>query len=49
MFDYVCRGKLTGGEKLSGLGAQVPRADDIETIAPLFWADHCLECSPPAC
>ena len=49
MFDYVCRGKLTGGEKLLGLGAQVPRADDIETIAPLFWADHCLECSPPAC
>ena len=49
MFDYVCRGRLTGSEKLSGLGVQVPRTDDVESIAPLFWADHCLECSPPAC
>lgn len=49
MFDYVCHQTLTGVEVLSTFSDRVPRARDIETIAPLFWADHCLECSPPAC
>lgn len=49
MFDYVCRQALTGVELLSTFSDRVPRARDIESIAPLFWADHCLECSPPAC
>lgn len=49
MFDYVCCDKLTGGETLSALRGQVPQLKDIEAVAPLFWADHCLECSPPAC
>ncbi len=49
MFDYVCRGELTPCAALSALRGRVPQAADIETLAPLFWADHCLECSPPAC
>lgn len=49
MFDYVCREKLTGTDALSVLRDQVPQAGDIEVMAPLYWADHCLECSPPAC
>ena len=49
MFDYVCFSALTGLEALNAFSDRVPRAEDIETIAPLFWADHCLECSPPAC
>lgn len=49
MFDYVCHQALTGVEVLRTLSDRVPKAGDIETIAPLFWADHCLECSPPAC
>lgn len=49
MFDYVCHQALTGAGVLDALRDRVPQACDIETIAPLFWADHCLECSPPAC
>ena len=49
MFDYVCHAALTGTDALRAFSDRVPRAKDIETIAPLFWADHCLECSPPAC
>jgi len=49
MFDYVSHKALTGVEVLNELSDRVPKASDIETIAPLFWADHCLECSPPAC
>ena len=49
MFDYVCFSALTGAEALNAFSDRVPKVSDIETIAPLFWADHCLECSPPAC
>lgn len=49
MFDYVCHATLTGTDALRAFSDRVPRAENIETIAPLFWADHCLECSPPAC
>ena len=49
MFDYVCFSALTGTEALNAFSDQVSQAGDVETIAPLFWADHCLECSPPAC
>lgn len=49
MFDYVCHKALNGAAVLDAISGRVPRAEDIETIAPLFWADHCLECSPPAC
>lgn len=49
MFDYVCHQALTGAGVLNAFSDQVPQAGDVETIAPLFWADHCLECSPPAC
>ena len=49
MFDYVCHQTLTGTEALNVFSDHVPQAGDVETIAPLFWADHCLECSPPAC
>ena len=49
MFDYVCFSALTGAEALNAFSDRMPKVSDIETIAPLFWADHCLECSPPAC
>lgn len=49
MFDYVCHQALTSVPVLNAFSDRVPRAEDIKTIAPLFWADHCLECSPPAC
>ena len=49
MFDYVCSYALRGTEALNAFSDRVPKASDIEAIAPLFWADHCLECSPPAC
>ena len=49
MFDYVCHKALSGTEVLDAFSGCVPRAGDIKTVAPLFWADHCLECSPPAC
>ena len=49
MFDYVCFSALTGTETLNAFSDRVPKVSDIETFAPLFWADHCLECSPPAC
>lgn len=49
MFDYVCYQALTGTGVLDEFPDRVPHAGDIKAIAPLFWADHCLECSPPAC
>ena len=49
MFDYVCRGELRDAESLNVFAGAVPGMGDIAEIAPLFWADHCLECSPPAC
>jgi len=49
MFDYVCHGTLTAPDALTAHAAELPSFHDIELIAPLFWADHCLECSPPAC
>ena len=49
MFDYVCHGALTAPDALKARVAELPTVHDIELIAPLFWADHCLECSPPAC
>ena len=49
MFDYVCHGTLTAPDALKARAGELPSFHDIELIAPLFWADHCLECSPPAC
>ena len=49
MFDYVCRETLKGADALNVYAGAVPGMGDIAEIAPLFWADHCLECSPPAC
>lgn len=34
---------------IESVASQLPKLEEIESIMPLIWSEHCLECSAPEC
>lgn len=49
MFDYVRYDLNPISFDIKENLSHLVKIKDIGKFAPLFWAEHCLECSPPAC
>lgn len=49
MFDYVEFDIIPQRTELQENLSLLPNVEDIIEFSPLFWAEHCLECSPPDC
>lgn len=48
MFDFIDFAKQTSVISSDVIKA-LPNNEDIQQISPLFWEEHCLECSAPEC
>ena len=50
MFDYVNENEIVDNlQPYSDFAKEILNNHKIKSISPLFWSDHCLECSAPLC